>query len=357
MKMISTKKNSLLKAIMFLAILAGTTNTIMADGTVTVKNVSNTNCHDDTRAESVMGHPTLKLTRFENGLLGELNNYRVNCAYGRINVMCQEEGQKLALSVDEGLGDVIASCMCSINIYFTLYDALEDEYQMMLGGKDLGTISFKEHSVVEIDLETLEQANEEGFDYPVNVQGFWSYEITDYITPGKDLSQSLEINDYGSQWFDCVYKNYSLPCEYTYLDVQAEFDKDSTLVISVLTDGIPEKSCNRAAHLFFNIVNILKESYHLRLNHTILTKDEDGQDKAYTVCLYEGDITLSSKNGYNVSIPITDNNDYRALITGLTPQSPSDANSVRNYDLQGRRITDRTQKGVQIRDGRKVVVK
>ena len=357
MKMMTISRDCLLKATMLVAALTVTTaqNTVLAEDEVTVGDVSNTKCGNRTRAESIMGHQTLKLTRFESGLFGELNNCQVNCAYGKVNVICNENGQDLSIAVDEGTGDLLADCICQINIYFTIFNALKDEYQLKVRGRDIGTVSFKEHSVVEIDLETLEQAYEEGFDYPVKAQYFWPYEITDYINPDYDKSKSLNLSYYsGDQRLSCTFRNYALPCDYSILDVQAGLNQDSTLVLNVLTDGIPEKNCNRLAHLYFEIVNILKDSYHLRLNHTILTKGDDGQDKACSVCLYEGDFNLSEGN---VTIPITDNNDYKALTSDITSKqlTGSDA-ATPSYDLQGRRFTKRPQKGVYIQNGRKVVV-
>ena len=362
-------KNLLLRTMMLMATLIGIQNTAWADDSVTVGDVSNTPCAYRTRGESVIGNPTLKLTRFDGGLYGELNNCEVNCAYGNINVICQEDGQNLSISVDEDTGDIVADCVCPINISFTIYNALQDEYHLMVRGRDVGTISFKEHSVVEIDLRTLEQANEEGFDYPVNAQGFWPYEITQYVKPDQNLSESLEIYEIFDQQLSCVFKYYALPCEYSVLDVQAELAQDSALVINVLTDGIPGGNCNRVAHLYFDIVNIMKDSYHLRLNHTILTKDSEDQGAACTVCLYEGDFILPSLGGY-VSIPIIDNNDYAAILTSVAPQQLTGADSAAPYyDLQGRRLTGQPQrsaegrlfpkgikKGIYIRDGRKVVV-
>ena len=362
MKKIFLTKSLLLKAMMLLAALTVTTaqNTVWADDEVTVGDVSNTGCADEsrTRGESVMGHPTLKLTRFENGLYGELNNCEVNCAYGKIKVICQENENDLSIGVDPGYGDVIALCLCHINIYFTIFNALKDEYHLTVKGQDVGTVSFKEHSVVEIDLLTLERAYEEGFEYPIGVQKFQVGRITDELKPDGDYSQSLDLYYYeeaGYHLLYCFFQNYALPCEYSILDAQAELEQDSIMVINVLTDGIPDKSCKRVAQLGFSILNILRDSYHLRLNHTILAKDEDGQERPYTVCLYEGDIDLSYDY---VSIPITDNNDYRAIITSITPQQFTDTNSeTQYYDLQGRRLTAAPQKGIYIQNGKKKLVK
>lgn len=351
----SVMNTILFRGAMLVALLMGTANKSVAqadDSDVTVGDVSNTECANRTRSESVMGNPTLKLTRTENGLLGELNNYKANCAYGNVNVICQENGQRLTINVDEGLGDLYADCVCPINIYFTIFNALKEEYELTMSGKDVGTVSFKEHSVVEIDLLTLEQAYEEGFYYTVKAQGFWPYEITNNVKPDQDLSQSLCIYIYDNPQLNCVFRNYRLPLDYTYLDVQAGLDQEGTMVINVLTDGIPDKDrSKRVAHLFFDIVNVLNDNYHLRLNHIVSA----GSMNECTVCLYEGDITLQKDN--EVTIPINDNNNYKELIAGTVPlQIAGDGSAARYYDLQGRRVTAPQRKGVYVRDGKKMVV-
>ena len=356
MKKNQTKKNMLFRATMLLALLQGMSCFAQDDNSVvTVGDVSNTECSSRTRSESVMGHPTLKLTRNESGFYGELINHEVNCAYGNVKVYCQEDGQELAINVDEGTGEYLADCICQINIYFTIYNALKDEYQVYVRGRNVGTVSFKEHSVVIIDLNTLEQAYEEGFEYPVKADGFWPYEITNYLDrySDYDFSQSLDIYTFRENRLSCNFTNYILPCEYNYLDVQAGRDKDGTLVVNVLTDGIPDKDCKRVAHLNFDIINILYEPYHLRLNHTVMA----GSENERTVCLYEGDITVT-EDYTEYSIPINDQNDYKAIINSINPQQVTvEGSHAPYYDLQGRRLKSQPQKGVYIRDGKKEIVR
>ena len=118
-------------------------------------NSFNTACDSPTRAESVIGHSTLKMTREGKNIICELTDYPVNCAFGDVQVTYKEHGKTLSINVDEDLGDIVANCICHINIYFTMLDVKKDEYQLMLRGKNLGTISFKEHDVVMIDLTAL----------------------------------------------------------------------------------------------------------------------------------------------------------------------------------------------------------
>ena len=356
MKKNQTKKNMLFRATMLLALLQGMSCFAQDDNSgITVGDVSNTGCAYRSRSESVVEHPFLKLTRNENGLYGELINYEVNCFYDDVKVNCQENEQELSILVDEGSGIYVAACNCPINIYFTIFNALKDEYHVKVRGVNVGTVSFKEHSVVIIDMSTLEQAYEEGFEYPVKVNKFWSYETTNNPGnySGNDFSQSLEFHTYYLNRLSCNYKNYILPCEYNYLDVQAELDKDGTLVVNVLTDGIPDKDCNRVAQMNFDIINIQNESYHLRLNHTV----KAGTKYESKVCLYEGDIKVPELY-YSSSITINDKNDYNAIVNNINLQQVTGKDShAPYYDLQGRRLKSQPQKGLYIRDGKKEIVR
>ena len=345
-----------IKLLLVLLFVLTTVGSVAQESNVTVGDVSNTDCVWRTRSEGNIGNPRLKLTRFDGGLYGELINCEVNCAYGNIKVTCQESGSNLNIGVDEGTGDIVATCVCQINIYFTIFNALQEEYQVVVRGKNIGMVSFKEHSVVEIDLETLAQAYEEGFDYPIRAEFVSTYEFTKNLQPNQNLNKVLEfLQGEGQNSLFCSYQNYVLPCEYTYLDVQAELDQDSTLLINVMTDGIPGQGCLRVATLFFNLVNVFKESYHLKFYHTILSNDEERQVRC-SVCLYDGVLNVPDVNN-TVTIPIIDDNDYNSLIAaGVgSSQTIGAATDYPLVDLQGRRLNAEPKHGVYIRKGKKVV--
>lgn len=332
------------------AVLYGGPVYAMADGEdISVGDVYNSECAKHTRSESVIGRPTLKLTRFEGGLYGELINYEANCAYGDVSVECQAEGKSLKLLVDEGNGELFASCICPINIYFTIFNAVGTEYQLTFGGRNIGEVSFANHSVVEIDLTTLAQAYEEGFEYPVAVQHFWSDEITNNIKAGAALSPRLQFSDHGVQQLHCVYSDYVLPCEYSVLDVKAERCEDGTVVLNVITDGIPGQGCKRVSNLSFDIVNILPGTYKLRLNHIILVKDDEGHEHACSVCLYDGSLTMSLYA--QVTIPIDATVDYNAIVADIM-QLKGNSSEVPLFDLSGRRLAAPPTRGLYIEDGK-----
>ncbi len=288
-----------LRVVMLMIAIMGTVNATLADD-ITVGDVSNTDCSWRTRTEGVIGHTILKLTRSDIGLVGELKDYHVNCGYDDVNVYCEEDGQNLTIVIDDGAGEHLADCTCPINIYFTLFNAMQDEFQLKVRGrseKNVGAISLKGHTMVEIDLTTLVILYDEGFEYHLKMENFHASNITDDGNP-KDVSQKLIISHDSETVFNCAYEKFVLPLDYSYLDVNLTLDDDSTLVINVLTDGIPDKNGKRTGGLYFNIVNTFRDAYHLQVNQTILLGSEDEQ----TTCLYDGDITVPLYD--KVTIPL-----------------------------------------------------
>lgn len=125
------------------------------DAVISIGNQSNSDCELNTRGENAAGRPILKLTRDGENILGELQNYEVCCSYEDLKVTCEEESSFLNISVSN---QDTEACKCNINIYFTIFNAKEDFYQLSLNGKHLGAISFHAQKEVQIDLDlcTLE---------------------------------------------------------------------------------------------------------------------------------------------------------------------------------------------------------
>ena len=320
-----TNKLSLRIAMLLIAIM-GTVNATLADD-ITVGDVSNSDCSHMTRAEGVLGHTILRLTRSEIGLVGELRDYHVNCGYGDVNVFCEEDGDNLTIVVDDGSGDHKADCTCPINIYFTLFNAMQEEFYLKVRGsseRNVGMISLKDHTMVEIDLATLVILYDEGFEYHLRTQNIGTTSMNDPDL--KNVSQKLNISHESEKVFNCTYDYYILPSNYSYLDVKATLDNDSTLVIDVLTDGIPENA-KQIGRLHFKIVNTTRDDYHLKVNQTFLQGSEDEQ----TNNLYDGDITVPLYE--NVSIPLAPTSTslyieplwyYADMITETASVVPSD---------------------------------
>ena len=139
-----------LAAIMILASCAAT------DDFLSVGKVSNTECQK-TRA-STRPNPMLKLNRQGSDVYGEFVNYYVNCAHGELGVKCRQDGPKFDVKVTETIkGDGLrASCLCPVNIYFTARPYYVSNFHLIVDDIDLADVSFKEHSIVEINLQTKE---------------------------------------------------------------------------------------------------------------------------------------------------------------------------------------------------------
>ena len=140
-------------AIMILASCAST------DDFLSVGKVSNSDCLLETRA-STRPNPMLKLTRQGSDIYGEFIDYIKSCNHGELGVLCKQEGSRFDIKVTDTAkgneGDIVTLCSCLVNIYFTAYDVEGENFHVIVDDKDIADVSFKEHSIVEINLQTKE---------------------------------------------------------------------------------------------------------------------------------------------------------------------------------------------------------
>lgn len=284
-------KKRLITSLFITAILVGC-STNNYDG-LAVVNVSNSGCNQMTRNEGDMNHSTLKLTRNGSIIQGVLNNYAVNCVHGDLIVNCSQEGQNLSIAVSDpnsGSDGVSTTCICPVNICFTIQNTEGDLFHVTLDKKYLGEVSFKNHSVVEIDIESLEQAYEEGFDYSeclsetVTTPMDYHPEGIPEDRPRLELTYNANMHSiYGTYWY------FHMPCDYTKFDMLMDTDADGTLVFKISTDGIYSSSCDSYAQIIFKMTNAQKEEYHVKVNpHKVFIKDSNGVEYEKTVYDYEG---------------------------------------------------------------------
>ena len=265
---------------------------------VSIGNQSNSDCQPDTRGWSAVGNPILKLTRDGDNISGELQNYRVPCIYNDLKVTCEAENTMLNINVSDLEP---TACVCYINIYFTIFNAKEDTYQLSLNGNPLGTASFKGHQVVQIDLENLEQANEEGFDYPIKalLSGVWDRTSYPNPTPSPSLRISCEAQPDRVHW---VFSNYSMPCEEANYNVTVEEDENGTLVINLICDRLRDPECERLGDYMFTLVNMKPQPYHFKLNHVYSGRDSEGKPVKETVFVYEGDFEPKADSSVKIQL-------------------------------------------------------
>ena len=261
------------------------------DGLV-VSYMSYTGCNQVTRSEGDVNHSTIKLTRDGTLIHVVLNNYKVNCSYGDLIVNCNQQGH-LSIAVNElnsRKNIVKSTCICPVNIYFSIENTKGELFHVYLDNKDLGEVSFKDHSVVEIDLLTHEQAYEEGFDYcerlseVVTTPIKYLPEEMPWDKPRLELSYNAELHTiHGIYWY------YRMPCDYTKFDMVMDTESDGTLVFKINTDGIYSSSCESYSQIIFKMLNAQKEEYRVKINpHIDYIKDADGTEHEITVYDYEG---------------------------------------------------------------------
>ena len=117
---------------------------------------SKSECEHLTRGVSVEGNPILKLTRDGDKVYGEIQNYKVYCREGP-SLDCKADDSLLNIHVS--MGEVTA-CVCYVNFYFTVFNASNDSYQVVLNDEPIGRVSFAGHKTVLIDLTSREQTYE-----------------------------------------------------------------------------------------------------------------------------------------------------------------------------------------------------
>lgn len=272
---------------------------------VSVGNFSNSECLNNTRTAYATS-TKLKLTRNGNNINGELLGYQANCWHGQLSVDCQQQGCCMDINVREHHGekDLIANCLCPINIYFTLYDVEGDKFQLKLDGDSLGVVSFEEHNIVQIDTYTHDQTYEEDFDYPLLIN-YYHHEINALDPDGyNDMEMGLYYS-HSLKQISGYYHNYFIPCDTKQVEVKLDVDEDGTLIISPLmdgktTDGKQSGDCIRRSDIVFDIQNTTKDSYHVKVNpHAVTIKDEDGTEHEEVVCDFEGDLSVGEVVNFN----------------------------------------------------------
>lgn len=287
-----SKNLSLVMYLMMGLFIAGCNDNDKETGSAKVGDVSNSSCLRESRAESVWGNPMLTLTREGNNLYCQLTNYKVNCAFGDVQVYCKEQGLVLNISVDEGLGEVVSNCICPINISFTIFDALQEQYQLNLNGRAIGYVSFNGHTKAMVDLNTLAVAYDEGFQYSLKAVDFHFDELTSQQqasdAPSFTLYNSIDLHQ-----LMVIFKDFRLPSEFSFYEATVEEDEEGAMVINFLSDGAPSADSKRLANMFLTIVNYKEKTYHLRVLQSVGKKDADDRFVGEQAeCLYEGDITI-----------------------------------------------------------------
>ena len=278
------------------------TATILASCSTTqtglsVGNMKNTECGNTTRS-GYCHTPKIKLQRDGMNIHVTLTDYLINCGHPELYMDCRQEGKRLEMNVkikgDDGIRNL---CACGINIYYTMYDVEGDTFQLFLDDRDLGTVSFKEHSIIYIDALTLDQAYEDGFDYQLELFGYNFYEWNqpDYTFNTYQINMWFNKN---SRTLGGQALNFFLPCNAKNMEVKMDVEEDGTLVFTPLADGKPcdgrqSTDCYRRAYISFDVVNALKDSYHIKWNpHTSVVTEADGTAHEVTTYDYEGDISV-----------------------------------------------------------------
>lgn len=252
---------------------------------------SRSECEHSTRGWSVEGNPILKLTREGDKIYGEIQNCKVYCV-AEPTLDCKAEEKHLDIHIEKGEP---TACVCYVNFYFTVFNATDDSYQVVLDDEPLGSVSFAGHKTVQIDLTNREQAYEGGFEYPVKGIVSYVYDIADY--PHATTTPTLRfggIIEDGVVYSGFYFMNYPMPCEDASYDVEVEQGDDGTLEINMVCNRRRGADCNRLGDFIFRLVNLQPKNYHFRLNLVNRTSDNAGKPTIESKCVYEGELQLEN---------------------------------------------------------------
>lgn len=290
----------LLVAIFVGMTLTGCSTQESVSGPVTAGNVSNSGCQNNTRGTSIIGNPTLKFTKDGVNLQAEFHDYRLNCAYKDVKVECTAKDGVLDIRVEEVMdGDLYANCLCPVNIYYTIYNANEEEYSLRLNGEDLGIISFKGHDVTEIDLWNHEQAHEEGFEYSLVTTFTYANEILpDNIEGREDWLPRFILSHYVEE-LGVSFQFFLLPEEYNDFHMEAKA-KGDTIMINIVTDGVITQDSPKRGDVSCVFANATSSSYHIILTQQSMEKDSDGNLHETTKTVFD----------HNVDIPLGEQKEF-----------------------------------------------
>ena len=278
--------------------LTGCSTQESVSGPVTAGNVSNSGCQNNTRGTSIIGNPTLKFTKDGVNLQAEFHDYRLNCAYEDVKVECTAKDGVLDIKVVE-VGDLFANCLCPVNIYYTIYNANEEEYSLRLNGEDLGIISFKGHDVTEIDLWNHEQAHEEGFEYSLVTTYTYANEILpDNIEGREDWLPRFILSHYVEE-LGVSFQFFLLPEEYNDFHMEAKA-KGDTIMINIVTDGVITQDSPKRGDVSCVFANATSSSYHIILTQQSMEKDSDGNLHETTKTVFD----------HNVDIPLGEQKEF-----------------------------------------------
>ena len=262
---------------------------------VYVGNFSNSECLNKTRSFVKAPTTKLKLTRNGNCINGEFLGYLANCMHGELSVDGQQEGNRLSVNVREKSepGALVATCLCPINIYFTLFDVDGENFDIFVNEKEMGNVTLKENGIALFDTYAIDNSCEKGAEYPPVLYHYYYYsEVSEEVGDTKWEFNYIETDNA----IHGICQNFYLPCDAEKIDLGADIDDNGSLIITSFIDGKsesgkPSNGCMRRTTIKFLICNAIKDSYHVKVTpHEVIVKNVDGTEHVETVCDFEGDL-------------------------------------------------------------------
>lgn len=254
-------------------------------------------------------HRTLKITKEDNNLYCEAKNYAVGCGYGDIDLQCSHNSDEVNVNVNvsarESSDGISSSCLCTINLYFTISGVEQDKFKFSMPQFVTTDIDMQGHKSVMIDIDTKETVFDDDLVFPLSLHEYY-FEKDTYISPlsPDSLKAWREIN-YGDKdrriefktekfyhYLDGKIYQYAIPSDAENLELKAYVDGDGSLVLKVIHDG-KDTSMLNVYDIPFVMYNLTKNDFHLKV-YSVQRNRETGNEE--TTCDFEGDFNLKDRN-------------------------------------------------------------
>lgn len=313
---------------------------------LTVSDIQNSGCMRSTRARANENEKrqTIIMTKEGDILSVQLLGFVANCAIGGFDVapsLSDSAPRSVSISVEPIEGEVMSTCVCPYNVSFTLHGLETNSFHFSCWWYD-GQVSLTDGEPL-----TLESITEY-----VTIEGYT------YIVEKVSHTATYVCVDTGETGIE-VMKDFIIPSKLDY--------EGHTYIVDNIDDWaflnarflnsvvIPSSITSIGEAAFLNCSN-LTDVYCCADN---VPKTKSSVFKNVPVASATLHVPVGSIDAYRTTSPWSDFGTIVALKaddpTGITKVDKGTGEAI--FDLQGRKIDKKTQPGIYIGNGKKILIK